>query len=154
MVAPSMRTSLDQYKLYVQSAENVSTRRIASMRYLLTLNSALIALYGLQSASFGQSYWTVLIPIMGFSASLLWSQIIKSHSDLNKIKFKIIHELEQQLPAALYIYEWQLAEEGQGKSYRSVTRFEQRIAWVFSGLHIILFILITLAKIGLLDWLK
>lgn len=46
---------LDQYKLYVQSAENVSTRRIASMRYLLTLNSALIALYGLQSASFGQS---------------------------------------------------------------------------------------------------
>ena len=37
---------LEQYKLYVQSAENVSARRIASSRYLLTLNVALVALYG------------------------------------------------------------------------------------------------------------
>ena len=29
---------LEQYKLYVQSAENVSARRVASSRYLLTLN--------------------------------------------------------------------------------------------------------------------
>ena len=34
---------LEQYKLYVQSAENVSSRRIASSRYLLTLNVALVA---------------------------------------------------------------------------------------------------------------
>ena len=39
---------LEQYKLYVQSAENVSARRVASNRYLLTLNAALVALYGLQ----------------------------------------------------------------------------------------------------------
>ena len=45
---------LEQYKLYVQSAENVSARRVASNRYLLTLNAALIALYGVQSANFGQ----------------------------------------------------------------------------------------------------
>ena len=44
---------LEQYKLYVQSAENVSARRVASNRYLLTINAALVALYGLQSASFG-----------------------------------------------------------------------------------------------------
>ena len=40
---------LEQYKLYVQSAENVSARRVASNRYLLTLNAALVALYGVQS---------------------------------------------------------------------------------------------------------
>ena len=38
---------LEQYKLYVQSAENISVRRVASNRYLLTLNAALVALYGL-----------------------------------------------------------------------------------------------------------
>ena len=43
---------LEQYKLYVQSAENVSARRIASSRYLLTLNAAIVALYGLQYANF------------------------------------------------------------------------------------------------------
>ena len=31
---------LEQYKLYVQSAENVSARRVQSSRYLLTLNAA------------------------------------------------------------------------------------------------------------------
>ena len=30
---------LEQYKLYVQSAENVSARRVASSRYLLALKS-------------------------------------------------------------------------------------------------------------------
>ena len=38
---------LEQYKLYVQSAENVSARRVSSNRYLLALNAALVALYGL-----------------------------------------------------------------------------------------------------------
>ncbi len=33
---------LEQYKIYVQSAENVSSRRIAASRYLLTLSAALI----------------------------------------------------------------------------------------------------------------
>ena len=56
---------LEQYKLYVQSAENVSARRVASSRYLLTLNVALVALYGLQSANFGQTYWTLLVPVLG-----------------------------------------------------------------------------------------
>ena len=31
---------LEQYKLYVQSAENVSARRVASNHYLLSLNAA------------------------------------------------------------------------------------------------------------------
>ena len=106
---------LEQYKLYVQSAENVSARRVASSRYLLTLNAALVALYGVQSAGFGQSYWTLLVPIVGIPVSLLWYLIIKSHADLNRIKFDVIHEFEQRLPAEAYKYEWHLAEEGQAR---------------------------------------
>ncbi len=93
---------LEQYKLYVQSAENVSSRRVISNRYLLTINAALVALYGLQSANFGQGYWTLLIPVVGIPVSLLWYLIIKSHADLNRIKFDVIHELEHWLPAAMY----------------------------------------------------
>lgn len=139
---------LEQYKLYVQSAENVSARRVASSRYLLTLNSAIVALYGLQAASLGQGYWMIPIPILGFAVSLLWHQIIKSHSDLNAVKFKIIHELEQHLPAAIYTLEWRLANKGQGKSYRAVTRFEQWIPLIFSSIHAVLLIIIVLANIG------
>ena len=145
---------LEQYKLYVQSTENVSARRVASNRYLLTLNAGLVALYGVQSANFGQGYWTLLIPVMGIPVSLLWYLIIKSHADLNRVKFKVIHELEQHLPAALYKYEWHLADEGKGKSYRAVTTIERWIPVLFAVLHVLLAIMIILAIAGVVDWTK
>ena len=145
---------LEQYKLYVQSAENVSARRVASSRYLLTLNAALVALYGIQSASFDQSYWTLLVPVIGIPVSLLWYLIIKSHSDLNRVKFEVIHEFEQHLPAAMYKHEWWLAGEGRGKTYRAVTTIERWIPILFGVLHIVLAIIITLAIVGVLDWVK
>ena len=146
---------LEQYKLYVQSAENVSARRVISNRYLLTLNAALVALYGLQSANFGQGYWTLLIPIIGIPVSLLWYLIIKSHADLNHIKYvDVIHEMEDHLPAAMYRYEWQLAEEGQGKTYRAVTTIERWIPILFAILHVVLAITILLDIAGVLDWAK
>ena len=141
---------LEQYKLYVQSAENVSGRRVASSRYLLTLNVALVALYGIQYAGFGQSYWALLIPVIGIPVSLLWYLIIKSHADLNRIKFGVIHEFEQHLPAAMYEYEWELAENGEGKSYRAVTTIERWIPILFGILHVGLGIVITLSLIGVL----
>jgi len=145
---------LEQYKLYVQSTENVSARRVASSRYLLTLNAALVALYGVQSAGFGQSYWTLLVPIVGIPVSLLWYLIIKSHADLNRVKFDVIHEFEQHLPAEMYKYEWHLAEEGKGKAYTAVTAIERWIPILFSALHVILAIMIILAIAGVMDWTK
>ena len=145
---------LEQYKLYVQSAENVSARRVASSRYLLTLSSALVALYGLQSAEFSQNYWTLLTPVAGITVSILWYLIIKSHADLNAVKFKIIHELEEHLPAAMYRYEWQLAEDGKGKTYRTVTTIEQWVPILFGALHVVLVIIIVLTIAGVLDWIQ
>ena len=142
---------LEQYKLYVQSAENVSARRVASNRYLLTINAALVALYGLQSAGFGQGYWTLLIPVMGIPVSLLWYLIIKSHADLNRIKFSLIHKFEQHLPAVLYRREWELAHEGRGKSYRAVTTIERWIPILFAALHIVLALIVILEITGVWD---
>ena len=142
---------LEQYKLYVQSAENVSARRVQSSRYLLTLNAALVALYGIQSAGFSQNYWTLLVPVIGIPVSLLWYWIIKSHADLNKIKFEVIHEFERHLPAAMYKYEWRLAERGQGKAYRAVTTIERWIPVLFAILHVALGILVVLSITKVLD---
>ena len=143
---------LEQYKLYVQSAENVSARRVASSRYLLTLNVALVALYGLQTANFGQTYWTLLVPVLGIPVSLLWHQIIKSHRDLNALKFDIIHELERYLPAALFHYEWQLAGEGKGSSYNPVTYIERWIPMAFVALHLAATVLTVLTIVGIMNW--
>ena len=145
---------LEQYKLYVQSAENVSARRVASSRYLLTLNAALVALYGLQSAGFGETCLTLLVPFAGIAVSVVWWQIIQSHRNLNDIKFRLILEVEKHLPAALYRSEWELAEKGQGKTYRAVTTIERRIPILFGALHVILTVIVALEINGILDWVK
>ena len=85
---------------------------------------------------------------------MLWYLIIKSHANLNRVKFDVIHEFEQHLPAAMYKYEWHLAEEGQGKTYRAVTTIERWIPILFAALHVVLAIMITFAIAGVLDWAK
>ena len=137
-----------------QSAENVSARRVASSRYLLTLNAALVALYGLQSAGFGETHLTLLVPFAGIAVSVVWWQIIQSHRNLNDIKFGLILEIEKLLPAALYRAEWELAEKGQGKTYRAVTTMERLIPILFRALHAILTVIIILEINGILDWVK
>ena len=83
--------------------------------------------------------------------SILWFLIIKSHANLNKVKFEIIHELEDHLPAAVYKYEWQLAEKGQGKAYRAVTNIEKWIPLAFSLMHLAFGAFLILSMFGLLD---
>ena len=129
---------LEQYKLYVRSAENVSVRRIATSRLLLALNAGLVALYGIQPGHFAQSGSAVAVPVLGIVVSLLWYRIIKSHKNLNAVKFELIRELEEHLPAALYTAEWRSAEQGRGRSYRAVTEIEKWIPLTFLILHAIL----------------
>ena len=135
---PFTTALLEQYKMYVQTADNVSARRVATSRYLLTLSAALVAVYGFQLSISSQWYLTLLVPATGVAVSLLWYKIIKSHRDLNSVKFKIIHELEQHLPATLFTREWNMAGEGTNKSYTKVTDIERWIPFLFMSLHVLL----------------
>ncbi|MDY0391872.1 MAG: hypothetical protein RBR89_00480 [Candidatus Bipolaricaulis sp.] len=140
----SFRADLfEQYKLYVESAEKISERRVAANNYLLTVNAFLVTLYGLVAAR-SNTFWTILVPVAGFLASLTWSRIITSYRDLNTVKFKVIHELEQQMPAALYDYEWRKAEEGRGKAYRPLSHLERWVPTIFMVLYVLLAVLSAL----------
>lgn len=134
----------EQYKLYVESAEKISERRVSANNYLLTVNAFLVTLHGLVAASRYHSYWTILVPIAGFFVSLTWHRVITSHHDMNTVKFKVIHELEQHMPAALYKYEWQQAHEGPGKAYHSLSHLERWIPIIFMILYVLL---------GIVGWL-
>lgn len=137
------RHLLEQYKLYVESAEKISERRLSANNYLLTVNTLFVTLYGLLSETIYDGIWTVLVPLAGILVSLTWHRIITSYRDLNTVKFKVIHELENELPAALYDYEWQKAEEGRGKAYKPLTHLERWVPIVFIILYLILAIIGT-----------
>ena len=61
-----------------------------------------------------------------------------TYRDLNTVKFKVIHELEQHMPAALYDYEWKKAEEGRGKAYHPLTHLERWVPIIFILLYLLL----------------
>ena len=142
---------LEQYKLYVQSAENVSARRVASNRYMLTLSAAIVALYGLLYSNIDLGLSALMIPSVGIAVTLVWHAIIKSHTNLNEIKFEIVHELEEHLPATVYKHEWRLAEDGRGKAYQEVSRFESLVPWLFVALHLFLTAWIVGENTGVVD---
>jgi hypothetical protein len=138
----------EQYKLYVESADKISERRVSANNYLLTVNALLVTLYGVLAASPYKDGWAVLVPVAGILVSLTWHRIITSYRDLNTVKFKVIHELEREMPAALYDYEWRKAEEGRGKAYHPLTHVERWVPMVFMVLYLML------AIISVLDWLR
>lgn len=89
---------------------------------------------------------------MGIAASLLWFRIIKSHSNLNEIKFKIIHELEKHLPVALFDHEWKIVRKIRGNAYSPVTRIERWIPIGFIALHIVLTVTVILTNVASPNW--
>jgi hypothetical protein len=80
-------------------------------------------------------------PVAGVLVSLTWHRIVISYRNLNSVKFEVIHELEQQLPAALYEYEWKKAQEGRGGTYHPLTHLEQWVPVVFMTLYALLAVL-------------
>lgn len=141
----------EQYKLYVESAEKISERRVSANNYLITVNAFLVTLYGLVAASRYYTYWTILVPIAGVLVALTWHRIITSYRDLNTVKFKVIHELEQHMPAALYEYEWQKAEKGRGKAYHPLSHLERWIPITFIILYVLLGVVGTLGLVPDID---
>ena len=127
---------LDQYKLYVETADRVSQRRTAANNHLLTVNVFLVSLYGLFSSFQNDQLWLLVVPAAGILVCFTWYMLILNYRKLNTAKFLVIHELEEHLPAALFDREWELAERGKGKAYTPLTHIEQRIPLIFAVLYI------------------
>ena len=135
---------LEQYKLYVDSAQRISERRSDANKFLLAVNSALVTLAALGGASLEESIVVILISVTGVLVAASWFGLITSYRNLNTAKFKVIHELEERLPAKPFDREWVIAESGEGMVYVPVTHIETMIPWVFAGFYTILGVLAAL----------
>jgi hypothetical protein len=135
---------LEQYKLYVESADRISQRRTTANNYLLTINTFLVTLYGLAATCDPKQCWRILVAAAGILVCISWFALIKNYKNLNKAKFEVIHELEDHLPAALFDREWEIAERGIGKAYKPLTHIEQFIPVIFGGLYFFLLLIVCL----------
>lgn len=129
------------YKLFVQTTESVSNRRQSTNSFFLTLNSAIVAL-GSYLISCGSSLTPIVIPLVGVLVGYVWYLLIKSYRDLNSAKFKVIHEIEQKLPLAVFDAEWLYLGRGDDSSkYLRFTFIERVIPLIFIAIHALVLIL-------------
>jgi NitT/TauT family transport system substrate-binding protein len=135
---------LEQYKSYVDSAQKNSDRRNTANTFFLTINTALITILGylqIKETTNFQIASHLLIALAGIAISIMWYLLIRSYKDLNTAKFKVIHQIEKQLPISPYDAEWD--EVGRGddsRRYLPFTHIELRIPFVFLFLHFMAFV--------------
>lgn len=118
---------LEQYKLYVEMADRVSSRRDQVNRFYISIHTALIT-FIIYLVSLKLSYdvtnWSFwLLILVGILLCVLWHYNINSYKELNKLKFKVIHEMEQNLPFPCYVREWEIEKEK--NNYIRLTKIEK-----------------------------
>lgn len=144
---------LDIYKLYVDMADRISSRRQSANSFFLTVNTAIIAIVGYVQMGIEKSaefYW--IVNIAGIILCFLWYRIIRSYKHLNSAKFKVIRAIEQHLPISPYNAEWEALGQGkEPKIYLPFTKIEMVIPWIFLALHFVVFLKILLLEV-VLQW--
>jgi hypothetical protein len=132
----------DQYKLYIGSAEKISDRRQRANNYFITINTALISLIGLsfQIKIFENVVWIkFVLALVGIIICFIFWYLIRSYRQLNSGKFMVIHKIEENLPLALYKYEWEILGEGKDESkYYPFSHIEILIPLVFGIIYTLL----------------
>lgn len=133
----------EQYKLYVEMADKISSRRDVANAFFLTLNGFFL---GAAGALVDRGYssdpkWALLFPL---SVLLLecffWWRLIISYKQLNGAKFNIVGEFETRLPASPYRKaEWlHLLKSGGDRSvYWPLTHLESKIPIIFAVGYVI-----------------
>jgi hypothetical protein len=147
---------LEQYKLCVEMADRVSTRRSQANSFYISLLSATPALLTLvvDKQSFSQSRSTLFlfIAILGLTSCYVWHSNILSYKQLNSAKFHVINEIEAFLPFPCFAREWEvlIAEKLKRKEYKQLTTVEKFIPLIFAVPYFGLFLYSLFAISGVI----
>ena len=133
-------TLMEQYKLYVELADRVSQRRAVANSFFLLVNSAAVVILGSLGISLDEiSSWLLVFPtVILVCVCGAWFYIVKSYSQLNSGKWKVVGVMEERLPASpWWRAEWQALGEGNDRSlYWPLTHIEKWVPLVFILLYV------------------
>lgn len=136
----------EQYKLYVEMADQVSNRRNLTNTFFLTLHTLLLGMIGfsIEKGPILVDRWLVLFPLASVVLlCLAWWMIVRSYRQLNTGKYLIVGVLEKKLPASPYFAEWKALGEGKDlHKYLPITHVENWIPLIFAILYIFISIVI------------
>jgi hypothetical protein len=141
---------LEQYKLYVEMADRVSSRRGLANTFFLTLNTLLFTLLGVfwkDRPEHIPTFVLALLLVATVGECCAWWMIVRSYRQLNSGKYKIVGLLEERLPASPYwSAEWKVLGEGENVwLYLPLSHVEQWVPILFASIYTIGFILAVAA---------
>ena len=131
------------FELYLATAEKVSDRRAQANAWMLSVNSAIVALYGYLQAdkmavgAAQKAVWLWAIPAAGAIVCLAWVALLTSYRKLNRAKFTVLTEVEADLPVALFTRE---RETYRRDRRRSLSNVERLIPGCFALLYAVMFV--------------
>ena len=140
---------LEQYKLFLQTSEDLVSRRQNVNSFYLSLSSALAAILGVLFAlDFGYQGKLIVgavFCLIGIILSVSWSKTLSCYGNLNSSKMKIISSIEKKLPLSLFDAEWAaLSDKLNKKKYISFTESEQVIPRLFGVLYFLIIVVIAI----------
>jgi hypothetical protein len=125
---------LAMYHGIVDSAEKISDRRHSANSFFLTVNTALLGITGYLQSAHVDFLW--LVALAGVVLCYTWYRLIASYRSLNTAKFRVIHEIEQQLPFAPFDAEWEQLQRGKVPAVHvPFSQVEKVVPLVFLALH-------------------
>lgn len=138
---------IEQYKKYIDGVELLITRRQKTNDFFLTINTAMFTLVGFAS-KLAESYFVfvaVTISILGAFISIMWYRLMRSYRDIGENKYRVLHKMEERLPASLYSFEWDLLGKGEDKKkYVPIMHVEMKIPIVFTIFYAILLVVVLI----------
>lgn len=147
MVGDTMPADADQrlelYRLFLATAEKVSDRRMQANAWMLSVNSAIVGLYGYLGQGKASvegaemMIWRWAIPAAGILICLGWAALLGSYSKLNGAKFQVLHEIEAELPYPPFLREQHFYRQS---GRRRLSGVESAVPWSFVALYAILII--------------
>jgi hypothetical protein len=99
---------IEQYKLYVEMVDRLSARRVLVNNSFITLTGAGAIAYAAAPSSFGGGsavFFQTAITLACILLAVLWRETIVYYRHLSDAKFRVIHEMEELLPARPYTVE-------------------------------------------------
>lgn len=139
---------IEQYKIYVELTDRVSSRRVDASKFYVSVLTALLVVIPFavdqNTPTNLRRPMFLILGLLGLALCLLWMLNIRSYSQLNRLKFSIITQMEKQLPFPCYQKEWQLLGQ-EGKNSPKYVRLSKVEAFVPMFLAIPFFVLIVMS---------
>jgi hypothetical protein len=124
---------IEQYKLYVKLTDNTTVQRGNTNKFYITVLSGLLAILSFFIKNNFPNTMILIVSLLGIFLCYTWYMHIKSYKQLNSGRFKVIHEIEKQLPYCCFQEEWKYLEKGNGEKYTRLTQVEQKVP-IYLGL--------------------